>query len=73
MPYASIPAPKNKKMNQCIQEAVFQQKVSVFWCLFLDAGKSDSDTQHLQHGARNHYFRPGQWAAGSLRWDAYKL
>jgi hypothetical protein len=34
-------------MNQCIQYAVLQQKVSVFRCPFLDAGKSDPDTRHL--------------------------
>ena len=50
MPYASILAQKNKQMYQCIREAVFQQKMPVFRCLFLDAGKSDPDTRHLQHG-----------------------
>ena len=48
MPYASIRAQKNKKMNQCTRETVFQQKVSVFRCPFLDAEKIDSDTRHLK-------------------------
>jgi hypothetical protein len=37
VPYASIFAQKNKKMNQCMREAVFQQKVS-------GVRKSGSDT-----------------------------
>jgi hypothetical protein len=48
MPYASILAQKNKKMNQCLRKAIFQQRVSVFRCPFLDAGKSDPETCSME-------------------------
>ena len=68
MPYASILAQKNKQINQCIREADFQQKVSVFRCLFLDAGKSDSDTCNME--PETLITKPGLWGAGSLRWNS---